>query len=477
MISNLKVPSSVLRYGGFALSVGGARVAGVVITSVTFPFLVRRLGVETYGLWSYVVALCAFLDVVANPGLTTHTAQQVAARRYAASELIPDVLILRVLGSLAAIAVLILVAHFEVRADVRWLLHWYGVGILCVNLTGSDFLLNSLELFYVRSFLSFIQQVLYAAGILVLIRTPKDVIWIPASILGSVLITNLAGWLVLWQKGFRPPLAIAPGRWVGILVPSVHYAATTMMGTVYHRTGHIVVRWFLGDHALGLYAAAVRFVDILRNFVIIVLNVLMPRMALSAQSQAGMKRVVNAAVSALAAISVPLMLGTLVTAHLVVPWMMGTGFAEAVRPTRWMAAYVLTAPAASLLSGTILYALGRHRAYLASSAVGAVAAVVLFLILVPSLGLDGACIAFVVAELAVATTAYLLIPRELRDLWKNPVIAIAGFSAMLMVAAVTLVDSYTSRPLIVLTAGASVYMIAMGLLGRESLMQQFGETK
>jgi O-antigen/teichoic acid export membrane protein len=147
---------------------------------------------------------------------------------------------------------------------------------------------------------------------------------------------------------------------------------------------------------------------------------------------------------------------------------------EAVRPARWMAGYVITAPASSLLSGTILYALGRHRAYLASSAVGAVVAVLLFLILVPSLGLDGACIAFVCAEVAVAATAYLLIPRDLRDLWKNPIIAVAGFSALLMVAVVKLVNSYSSRPLLVVTVGAGVYMIVSGLLGRKSLAQQFG---
>ena len=64
--------------------------------------------------------------------------------------------------------------------------------------------------------------------------------------------------------------------------------ATTMMATVYHRTGLLVVRWFLGDYAVGLYAAAVRFVDLLRNFVSIALGVLMPRMALAAESRAGL---------------------------------------------------------------------------------------------------------------------------------------------------------------------------------------------
>jgi polysaccharide transporter, PST family len=475
MTPTVKRSSALVRYGGFFLSVGTARVLGLLITSITFPILVRRLGVEMYGLWSYVVALCAFLDVVANPGLSTHITQQSATLRHAAAELIPDFLALRGLSSLVAIIILLVIASFEVRPEVRSLLRWYGAGALCVGLTGSDFLLTSLELFHVRSLLTLIQQALYAAGILILVRNPKDILWLPASILGSALVTNLAGWLVLWRNGFRPPLAIHPNRWRAILVPSFHYAATTMMATAYHRTGHIVVRWFLGDHALGLYAAAVRFVDILKNLVNIALSVLMPRMALSAQSRAGLKRLVQAAVSALALTSIPLMLGTLATAHLVVPWVLGAGYAAAVGPVRWMAGYLLAAPIASLLSGTVLYAMGKHRAYLISATVGALFAVVLSLLLVRAFGLTGACVAFVLAELAVGTTAYLLMPRDLRDLWKNPIVAVAGFSALLMVAAVRLANSYTSRPLLIVAIGAIVYSISSAALGRQALMRQFGD--
>ena len=464
-----------MRYGGFLLSVGTARVAGLFITSITFPILVRRLGVETYGLWSYVVAVCAFLDVIANPGLSTHITQQIAARRHAAADLLPDFLALRGLSTLAAIAVLMVVAGFEVRPDVRWLLRWYGVGELVVSLSGADFALTSLELFHLRSALTLVQQALYAAGILMLVRTPKDIIWLPVSILASALATNLAGWVVLWNHGFRPPLRITPGRWRTILVPSFHYAASTMMATVYHRSGHLVVRWFLGDHALGLYAAAVRFVDLLRNLVSMTLGVLMPRMALAAQSRAGLRRLVHAAVSALAVVSIPLTLGTLATAHLMVPWVLGASYADAVRPVRWIAMHMLVAPAASLLSGTILYALGRHRAYLASASAGAVTALSLSLILVRGFGLAGVCIAFVLGEAAVGATAFLLIPRELRDLWKNPIIAVAAFSGLFMVASVWLTNSYTSRPLTVVGVGAAVYAISLTLLGRNLLVRQFGE--
>jgi hypothetical protein len=46
-----------------------------------------------------------------------------------------------------------------------------------------------------------------------------------------------------------------------------------------------------------------------------------------------------------------------------------------------------------------------------------------------------------------------------------------------MVVAVRLVNSYTSRVLLVVATGAAVYSIAAIGLGRKYLMQQFGDAK
>jgi O-antigen/teichoic acid export membrane protein len=472
--STAKRSSALVRYGGFVASVGTARVLGLAITSVTFPILVRRLGVQTYGLWSYIVALCAFLEVIANPGLTSYVTQQVAAHRHAAADLIPDFLALRGLSALAALLALLGVVSIESHPETRRLLCAYGIASLLVGLAGSDFLLTSLEMFHLRSLLSLIQQSLYAAGVLLLVRGPNDLIWLPASILGSAFITNLAGWVMIWKKGFHPPFRITPSRWRSILVPSLHYAATTGMATVYHRTGHLVVRWLLGEYALGLYAAAIRFVDVLRNFVGIALNVVMPRMALAAKSIPDMRRLLRASVSAVAAIGIPLMLGTVATAHLVVPWVLGKGYEGAVQPVRLVAALLLAGPMASLLSGTVLYAMGKHREYLASASVGALTAISLSYFLGRTFGLPGVCIAFVLAEAAVAFTAYLLIPSDLRDLWKNPIIPVAAGAALLMVASVRFANVYSSSPLVVVLVGGVVYLCVSGVFGIRIFRQQFG---
>jgi len=462
---------SLLRYGGYVFSIGGARTAGILISSLTFPYLVRRLGVEMYGLWSYIVAICGFLNVIADPGITTYTTQQVAARREGGFELIPDAILLRLIGSLIAMIVLLAIASFEARPEIRQLLRVYGIGILAVNLVSAEHLLTALEMFHLRSLLTVTQQATYALAVFMFVHSSKDVLWVPVSILVSSALSGVAGWVALSRRGFKLTRTFRPDCWKGILVPSFHYAVSTLMSSIYHRTGHFAVRWFLGDFALGIYAAAVRFVDILRGFVLIVLQVMMPRMAVAAESKAGLRRMARFALALVAMISIPLAIGLAGTAQMVVPWVLGPKYLADVTLLRWMAPYLITAPAASLFAGTILYSMGRHRAYLASTAGGAAVGVLLYLTLIPALGLRGAALAFVLAELVVAAIAALRIP-ELYDSWKDPVLGVSLTSALLMLIVIKVANAYTSQAIVVVSLGAGIYAISCGWFARKLLAER-----
>ncbi len=463
---------SLLRYGGFVLSVTTARVVGTLLTAATFPFLVRRLGVDIYGLWSYVVAVCAFTGLLANPGLTTYAAQQVAARRAAAFDTVSDVLILRVLASAAASIAVLVVAHFEVRQDVRFLLKFFGVATVLIGSLSLDYLLSSLELFHVQSSISIAQQSLYAVGVFTMIRSPKDVIWVPVSILASSFLTSLIGWTFLWRAGYRFRFSISPRRWRAILAPSLHYAGSSLMSTLYHRCGHLAVRWYLGEHALGLYAAAARLADVLKNFLAVTQTVLMPRMALRANSADGLSRLTRIAASILVWFGLPLTVGGIVTAPVVIPWLLGAQFQAAVHAYQWVAPYVLTAPAAMLFSGTILYAMGRHRAYSLSTFAGAVTAVVLCLALPPLFGIPGACVAYVLGELGVALCAFLLCPPEVRAAARTPLLKVAVLASLFMGSALWLALPTHLPPLVLVGMGCAVYAIAWAVFGRHLLKSE-----
>ena len=468
----MSISTPLLRYGGFVASVTTARVVGTILAAATFPFLVRRLGVDTYGLWSYVVAVCAFTGLVANPGLSSYAAQQVAARREAAFDIVSDVVILRVLaGAVAALAVLV-VASFEIRPDVRFLLKLYGIASVLTGSLSLDYLLSSLELFHAQSFLSIAQQSLYAAGIFTLVRSPRDVVWVPLSILGSAFVTSLVGWMFLWRAGYRFRFSIAPRRWAEILVPSLHYGASSLMSTLYHRSGQIAVRWYLGEHALGLYAAGARLADVLRNFLSVTQAVLMPRMALRATNSDRLFRITRLAASVLVWFGVPLTVGGIVTAPVVVPWLLGPQFQPAVHVFQWVALYMLTAPAATLFAGTILYAMGRHRAYFVSTLAGAVTAVALNLILPPVFGVTGACVALVLGEFGVALCAFLLCPPELRAAAKTPLLNLSLFASLLMAAGLWIALPRHLPPLVLIGLGCAAYVTTWIIAGRNLLKRE-----
>jgi len=285
--ATMKRTSALVRYGGFFLSVGTARVLGLLITSLTFPILVRRLGVETYGLWSYVVALCAFFDVVANPGLTTHIAQQVAARRHAAAELVTDFLALRSFeqpgcndGAARGRPFRSSSRGAPLAPVVRCgrTLRWLDRNRLSVEFSGT------ISYSFGDEFdpAGFVWSRSSAAGALSE-RYPLAARKHPGIGAGNQpcgLGRAMEQRLSSIAEDQSRPMAGNHG-------PQSALRATTMMATVYHRIGHLVVHRFLGDYALGLYAAAVRFVDILKNFVTDSVERVMPRMALSAQSGAG----------------------------------------------------------------------------------------------------------------------------------------------------------------------------------------------
>jgi len=162
----------------------------------------------------------------------------------------------------------------------------------------------------------------------------------------------------------------------------------------------------------------------------------------------------------------PLMVGILTTAQVLVPLVLGAQYAESARLLPWLAAYVVVAPLAAFFSGTVLYALGKHREYLISTATGAAVAVVAYLLLVPLSGTRGASIAFVLGEAVVAAVAYRMAPEAARDVWNSGLLKVAVAGTGLM--AVALVAARLSRVPTLAAAIASgvLYVLFCGWLSR-----------
>ena len=198
----------------------------------------------------------------------------------------------------------------------------------------------------------------------------------------------------------------------------------------------------------------------------------MPRMALLENSAERLPRLTKLAASILVWFGVPLVVGGVVTAPVVIPWLLGAQFHEAVHAFQWVALYMIAAPAATLFAGTILYAMGRHRAYFVSTLAGAVSAVVLNLVLPPWFGISGACVAFVLGEVGVTLCAFLLCPPEVRAAARTPLFTVAAIASLLMAAALWFALPLHLHPLALVGLGCAVYAISWAAIGRHLLKRE-----
>lgn len=461
---------TVLRHFQNFASVAGARFAAMLLSAATFPFLVRMIGVEGFGRWSYVLAVVGFFDLLVNPGIVAHASREVAVHRLAAKPLVSEVFTLRV--ALGLVGSMLLVAYalgVESDRETQSLLLIYGVPILLMSAAQSSYLLTSSESFRWASMQQVVAQASYAIAVFALIRTEADLRVLALISLGSVALSTAIGWIKLVSNGYRLRWTWKPAHFVDLLQQSLPLGAASLASQIYTRSGHIVVKWALGDTALGLYSAVVRLAEVIYGFVNIFFGLLMPRIALLSNQEERRRELSRNSFVLTWTVSVPLAIGGCALAPDFVTAALGPSYKAGADLFRVVSFYFLTNSMAIFFAGTVLYALGLRHRYLFATASGAILGIAVNVLLIPLLGLEVACISYVCSQLVVAVVAYKVGPADLTEIWRSRAVAAVVVGGLVMAMALF---ALTGRGLAVwleVAVGAAIYLAVVLAIAHRKL--------
>src|SRR5208282_2072065 len=112
------------------------------------------------------------------------------------------------------------------------------------------------------------------------IRNASDLPLLAGISLASIALSSAIGWLKLAGLGFRLRWIWRPRAFVELLKQSAPFGIASLASQLYTRSGHLVVRWTLGETALGIYSAVIRLAEVVYGFVGIFFGLVMPRLAL-----------------------------------------------------------------------------------------------------------------------------------------------------------------------------------------------------
>jgi O-antigen/teichoic acid export membrane protein len=396
----------------------GARVVALVSVAIATLIVARTSGPVWVGALALLRILPPIAGFLAAGGLPLAAPYYLAGPHRGDRRLRPTLLALLVTGGVAGSAGWVAVSPLLGRA----LLPELGVGLAALAAVlvlaqmfvsgfkafcqGDDDLAGS-NLVIVLEELSFLPVfgALWAAGL-------RGGLLIILALLGADVITALAGGARLLRNGFlrrreRADLALARRVWRFGMRGEVG----SMMLLVNLRLDFAVVDLVAGPAALGIYAVASKYAELLRLPSDALLWVAYPRFAgggretSAADARAQMRSagvLVALAALPIAALSV-----------LVIPVMYGSQFAPAVVPACIL---LIGLAGEGVAAVAIAYLYGHGVPGKASTGIGAgvVATVVLDLVLIPRLGITGAAIASTLAYLTTTVACFLFFAAQSR---------------------------------------------------------------
>ena len=410
--------------------------AGLVVSLIAVPFLVRHLGPVDYGYYVTVTAIVFIIAGVTEGGLTTLGIRHYAAGTDPAERdaIVRNLVGFRVLVTTAALAVVTGVAALAGAAqEIVVGIPLFGAGTLLTMISASYAVPLQAQLrLGIASGLEFLRQLVNSAGTLALVAAGAGLyaffgLWAVACAMVTLVTALIVRNTVRIRPQFHWP------TWRRYLGEALAYGVAAAAGLVYFRMAAALMTFLSTDVETGYFAMAFRVLETGTIIPWLLVTSVFPILARAATTDRDRLRYAAQKVVEVGLITgVGLALLLIVGAKPVVDVIGGPEFAPAV-PVLRVQAVVLIATVFVSTWSLLLLSLDEQRALLAINGSAVAIALVAAFVLIPPHGAIGGSVDVLIAEVVVGAASVAVlwwghrdVAPDLRPLWK---VVLAGLVA------------------------------------------------
>lgn len=427
-----------------------------VLPLITFPWIVRSLGPETYGKLGFATAVTGFFGLLASPGFTGFGIREAARGLEPPRTLAQKLMSARIMLALVSYSLLLVFTFAFAPHD--WLTR------VLLLIAGTNFVVTAFDVQWMFighskmwrvSYASIIGQVSYAALVLGFIRKPGDAWLVPVATSVSVIVMSA---ILIYRARQEFDLGMpkyVPEEWAKFLPICAMLGLATMMSMIYDQIDTVMLRYMRSNVEVGVYAANYRLMSISMSFLPVLSQVFYP--LLSGEAVRGAKnerRYAQWLADASLALALPIATGGFLLAGPIDRFVLGARYAGSEQLLRWLMLNLISATLA-VLFGSRLVPHSREKQYLMSVAAGGIVNVVLNLIYIPRYGAMAAVVTTILSQLAVAVMAYYF-ARDLEHPDLRRAIALSVPGCLVMGAAIVVANRIGHVHVLLLVGGGGL---------------------
>ena len=388
--------------------------ANYIFPLITYPYVSRVLGVANIGACNFVDSIINYFLILSALGIGTVGIREIAKNKGDKPDLqktFSQLFTINTISTTIALVALLIAMHAIPKLQENYDLMWIGVLKLVFNYLLIEWFFKGLEDFKYVTNRTILVRCLYVLSVFVFVRTTNDVstyYFLTSAAIAVNAIINL----VYARRFIKFKLCFSSLK---VLTKSVCTLGVYNILTSLYTTFNVAYLGFVSSETqVGYYTTSTKIHTIILMAFTAVTGVMMPRMAsiLSEKKYSEYERLIKKSVLILFVFSIPCIIFIEVFAPLIIKIIAGSGYEGAILPLRIISPLVLIIGLEQILITQSLMPMGKDRAVLINSIIGAIVGIVANLILVPHLASVGSAIVWLLSEIAVMLSAFYFFRKE-----------------------------------------------------------------
>lgn len=284
MIKN-QIKTILANHGSFLTNIGYLSVVQVVnmlLPLITYPYLIKVLGSNNYGLIIFYQAIIAYLIILINFGFDIHATKEVSINRGnkdALSKIVSTTYIAKgCLFILSLILATVSIFIFPKISENKLLF------LLLLYLSIYEFLFpvwffQGIEKMKYIAIANFLSRTLLVLGIFIFIKHSSDLLLVPViNGIGAIFACLIGLWLVFYKENIHFKF-YSFKEILKVIKSSSAFFVSRVSAVINVRTNTIIIGSFLGTSEVVYYDLAVKVVEILKLPNSVINSAVYPRIA------------------------------------------------------------------------------------------------------------------------------------------------------------------------------------------------------
>lgn len=400
------------------------QLANYIFPLLTFPYLVRVLGPDQYGLIAFAQAFISFFILATEYGFGfsgVRTIALIKADREAVSSIFSTIMVIKTGMMFLSFFALCLLLLIVPRFRIDWMVYLLTFGMVLENVLFPTWLFQGMQDMKVISVRSIAAKAGYTVCIFCLVTSSADYLLVPLIYAASSLTTGLYG---LRYAMKRYGIRLRCPEWQTIkkeLKNGWPFFTSTVAIRLYTASNAFVLGLFAGNAAVGIYSAAERIIRILTELCRPLFQALYPHIAtLFARSPEEAVNFLRPVFRSVAVISLGVFVTVLLLSNQIVDLVLGGKYGNATVTFVSLTPLLLFVPISHIFANLTLVPFRLDACFARIYPCAAVlnGAMLLLLVGVMDLAASGSALATVAVEGVTTFVMYRILKSHKILLWK-----------------------------------------------------------